>query len=196
MWAAGLVAVLTIGVGALFGNRLDADPALVRSPLIGRPAPARALPLLDGGGTLSLADLRGQVVLVNFWASWCGPCRQEHPDLLAAAKTYADAGVTVVGVSYQDEPRAATALLDELGRGEAPGYRYVTDPGSSAAVDFGVFGIPETFVVDREGTIVGKMTGATSFPVLAAAIDEVLAGRRPPSSILGTLQPAAPAGSR
>lgn len=188
-WRVGLVVVLTVTAGAVFGSRLGEDPSLVDSPLIGAPAPTRPLPLLEGGGSLSLADLRGRVVLVNFWASWCGPCRQEHPALLAVSEAYRDAGVTVVGVSYQDEPTAATAFLDELGRGAAPGYRYVTDPESGLAIDLGVFGIPETFVLDRQGTVVGKITGAATFPALAAAVEEALAGRRPPPATIGTVQP-------
>lgn len=192
LWSVGLVVVLTIGVGAVFGARLGQDATLVDSPLIGTPAPARSLPLLEGPGSLSLADLRGQVVLVNFWASRCVPCRQEHPALLATSQAYQDAGVTVVAVSYQDQTGAATAFLDELGRGRPPGYRYLTDPGSAAALDFGVFGIPETFIIDRRGIIVGKITGAVTFPVLAGVLDEVLAGRQPQSRTVGPVQPGLP----
>lgn len=191
-WGAGLVLALVVATGAVFGSRIGLDPRLVDSPLIGTPAPTRAVPLLEEPGGLSLGDLRGRVVVVNFWASWCVPCRQEHPALLAAAAAYRDAGVTVVGVSYQDRPEAAVGFLDELGRGQAPGYRYVTDPGSALAVGFGVFGIPETFLVDRDGVVVGKITGAVSLPVLAGAVDEVLAGRAPGSRAAGAAQPAPP----
>ncbi len=85
------------------------------------------------------------------------PCRNEHPVLVAANDAYRDAGVTFVGVDFQDQRESAVAFLDELGRGE--GYRYLTDPGSRAAVEFGVYGVPETFFIDRTGTIVAKITG-------------------------------------
>ncbi len=188
-WGALAVVVLAIGVGAVFGARLGTDPALVDSPLIGRPAPTRTVPYLERPGAMSLADLRGQVVVVNFWASWCVPCREEHPALLAAARDYRSAGVTFVGVNYQDGHDSAVGFLDELGRG-GPNYRYVTDPGSRLALDFGVFGVPETFVVDRQGTVVAKITGASSYPLLARVLDAVLAGRQPRSEVAGPTQPA------
>lgn len=187
--AAVVVAVAAIGIGAVFGSRLTSDPTLVDSPLIGRPAPEVVLPALEGPGTVSLADLRGQIVVVNFWASWCVACREEHPALLGAAEQYRDAGVTVVGIDYQDSHAAAVAFLDEMGRG-GENYRYVTDPGSRAALDFGVFGIPETFVLDREGTIVAKITGASTYPLLAGTLDAVLAGQQPESRRVAPVQPA------
>lgn len=193
-WAAALVVVVTVITGALLGSRLGTDPTLVDSPLIGQPAPALQLPALAGGGTVSLPELRGQVVVVNFWASWCVPCREEHPALLAAANNYQGAGVTFVGVVFQDRPELAIGFLDELGRVE--GYRYVTDPGSRAAVEFGVFGIPETFVVDRSGTIVAKITGASSYPLLSGVLDAALAGRQPSSTVVGPIRTAPPGGDR
>lgn len=188
-WGALAVAALAIGIGAVFGARLGTDPTLVDSPLIGRPAPTREVPYLEQPGAMSLADLRGQVVVVNFWASWCTECREEHPALLAAARDYRSAGVTFVGVNYQDGRDSAVGFLDELGRG-GPNYRYVTDPGSRLALDFGVFGVPETFVVDRQGTIVAKITGASSYPLLGRVLDAVLAGQQPRSEIAGPTQPA------
>ncbi|MGH7746851.1 MAG: TlpA family protein disulfide reductase, partial [Candidatus Dormibacteria bacterium] len=186
-WAALAVAILAVGFGAVFGMQLGTDPTLVDSPLIGRPVPTRELPYLERGGALSLTELRGQIVVVNFWASWCAACRQEHPALVAAAGDYQAAGVTFVGVDYQDRSRPAIGFLDEMGRG--PG-RYVTDPGSQLALDFGVFGIPETFFVDRTGTIVAKITGPTSRALLSRVLDAILAGRRPESRTNGTVAPA------
>jgi cytochrome c biogenesis protein CcmG, thiol:disulfide interchange protein DsbE len=186
-WLAVATVVAVVVTGGVLGARFGADPTLVESPLLGKPAPRATLPLLDGGGQVSLAALRGQVVVVNFWASWCAPCRQEHPGLVAAAAAYRDAGVSFVGVSYQDTPAAAKRFLDELGRGR--GYLYATDPGSRAAIDFGVFGIPETFFLDRRGTVVAKVTGASSFPLLAEVLDQVLAGRTPQSRQTGRVQP-------
>lgn len=186
-WAALVAAILAVGIGALFGMQLGTDPTLVDSPLIGRPAPTREVPYLERGGTLSLAELRGQIVVVNFWASWCAACREEHPALVAAARDYQPAGVTFVGVDFQDRAASATSFLDEMGRG--PG-RYVTDPESRLAVDFGVFGIPETFFVDRTGTIVSKITGPANRTLLSRVLNAILAGRQPESRIGGSIAPA------
>jgi len=188
-WAALAVAILAVGIGAVFGMQLGTDPTLVDSPLIGRPAPTRELPYLERGGTLPLAELRGQIVVVNFWASWCAACREEHPALVAAARDYQAAGVTFIGVDYQDRGGSAIGFLDEMGRG--PG-RYVTDPGSQLALDFGVFGIPETFFLDRTGTIVAKITGPANRALLSRVLDALLAGRQPESRANGPVQPAPP----
>lgn len=186
----GVAAVLVvIGIGALFGSRLTVDATLVESPLIGRPVPDVTLPALEGPGEVSLTALRGQVVVVNFWASWCVACREEHPALVGAADQYRDAGVTFVGVDYQDGTSSAVDFLDELGRG-GENYRYVTDVGSRAALEFGLFGVPETFVVDRAGTVVAKITGPTTYPLLAGTLDAVLAGERPGARTGGAVQPA------
>lgn len=183
-----VVVILAIAAGALLGSRLDRDPTLVESPLIGQPEPAATLPMLEGEGTVSLSDLRGQIVVVNFWASWCLACREEHPALLAANDAYRDAGVVFVGIDYQDGRGSAIAFLDEMGRGE--GYRYVTDPRGQAAVDFGVFGVPETFFIDPSGIVVAKITGASSTGLLVAALDAMLAGQTPTSRVESTVQPA------
>jgi cytochrome c biogenesis protein CcmG/thiol:disulfide interchange protein DsbE len=186
---AAVVVLATVGIGAVFGSRLGTDAALVDSPLIGRPAPVVTLPYLEREGSLSLAELRGEIVVVNFWASWCVACREEHPALVAVAEQYRDAGVTVVGIDYQDSRSSAVAFLDEMGRG-GDNYHYVTDPGSRAALDFGVFGVPETFVIDRAGTVVGKVTGPVTYSLLAGAVDAVLAGKRPQSRTGLPVQPA------
>lgn len=187
-WGALAITAVAIGIGAVFGARLGTDPTLVESPLIGQPAPAREVPYLERPGAMSLVQLRGQVVVINFWASWCVPCREEHPALVSAARDYRAAGVTFVGVNYQDGRDSAIGFLDELGRGE--GYRYVTDPGSRLALDFGVFGVPETFFVDRTGRIVAKITGASNYALLSRVLDAVLAGQQPRSEVAGTVQPA------
>lgn len=187
--AAAIIVVITIGVGAAFGWQLIGGSTVVDSPLIGRPAPAAVLPDLEGDGEVSLTDLRGRVVVINFWASWCVPCRDEHPVLVEAARSYRDRGVVVVGVNYQDSPASASAFLDELGRG-GDNYPYVTDPGSRAALDFGLFGVPETFVLDRSGVIAAKIAGPVSAPLLGGTIEAVLAGERPGASAPGAVQPA------
>lgn len=172
-----VVVVLTVGTAAIFGSRIGGDPTLINTPLIGTPAPNTTVPFLEKNDTMSLKDLRGRIVVVNFWASWCLACRKEHPSLMAAASAYRKAGVAFVGVVYQDRTSSAVAFLDELGRGK--GYRYVTDPQSRLAIDFGVFGVPETFFVDQKGTIVAKITGASTLPMLSGVLDDILAGRNP-----------------
>lgn len=174
-WTAYAVIAVAVGLGAIFGARLGDDPTVVASPLIGQPAPDVTLPYLDRDGELSLAGRRGDVVVVNFWASWCVPCREEHADLVAASGAYEHDGVRFVGVVFQDQPEQAKAFLDELGWG----YDYVTDPGSRAAVEFGVFGIPETYVIDRDGIVAAKIVGTADFALLSGTLDQVLAGEIP-----------------
>ncbi len=180
-----LAGVLVIGVGAIFGSRIGFDTGAVDSPLIGQAAPQLRLPALEGDGELVLPDdLEGNIAVVNFWASWCVPCRNEHPALVQAAAAYSEHGVTFVGVVFQDSEPSAIRFLDELGRG----YEHYTDPGSRAAMDFGVFGIPETYILDRDGIVVAKLTGEVNYSLLATTIDDVLAGRDPRSVVRGPVQ--------
>ncbi|NNC92752.1 MAG: redoxin domain-containing protein [Acidimicrobiia bacterium] len=186
-----LVAIF-VGVGALvlvFSSRFGVDPRLVNSPLIGEPVPPLALQVLEqgelpgvqtGDGVFedALADLRGDVLIINFWASWCFPCRGEHPALTSVAQDYADRGVSLVGVIYQDEPEDAAGFLDELGWG-GDNYRYVLDPKSRGAVEYGVFGVPETYFVDSAGIIVGKIQGAVTSSAVRSVLEQILAGESP-----------------
>lgn len=182
-WLALGGVVVTIAVAAAFGTRFGTDPTTVDSPLIGRPAPDVTLPYLERDGQLALADLRGQVVVVNFWASWCVPCREEHADLVAAAAAYEHRGVTFIGIVYQDRREQAIGFLDELGRG----YDHLEDPGSRAAIAFGLFGIPETFFIDTDGVVAAKVLGKTDYPTLSATLDAVLVGEQPGSKTGGAL---------
>lgn len=166
-----------VGVGllvAVMAGRFGEDPRKVESPLLGKEVTTMSLDRLDGSGPLSLADFEGKVVVVNFWASWCVPsCRDEHPHLTAAQVRYGDQ-VQFIGVVFQDEPASAMRFLDELGWGV--GYEYVLDPGSRAAVEFGVFGVPETFFLNREGLLVDKIAGPVTTASLTETIDAILAG--------------------
>lgn len=182
--ALGVIAV-TVLVAAAFGTRFGQDPTVVDSPLIGQPVPDLTLPYLEHDGEVSLRALDGHIVVVNFWASWCVPCRNEHDDLVATAQAYEDRGVRFLGIIYQDRPESAVAFLDELGRG----YDHLVDPDARAAIDFGIFGVPETFFIDRDGTVVAKITGESRADVLSSALDTILAGGRPSSRVLGEVQP-------
>ncbi|HEX2030072.1 MAG TPA: TlpA disulfide reductase family protein [Actinomycetota bacterium] len=157
-------------LAALLAFGLTRDPTAIRSPLIGRPAPPFELPALEGGGTVGLSDLRGQVVVLNFWASWCAPCRQEHPDLARAWERFRDRGVVVVGVLYQDTPEAARRYVEELGGG----WPLARDPGGRTAIAYGVYGIPETYFIAPDGTVAFKHVGAISYDVLEDRILELL----------------------
>ena len=187
LWLAMLSVVsFAVVLGVVFGSRFGKDPRLVESPLIGKPSPDAVLPFLEQEGELSLSELRGQIVVLNFWASWCVGCRLEHDDLLATANAYRNEGVQFVGVVFQDERNDAIAFLDELGRG----YPNVVDVGSRLGVEFGVYGIPETFFIDRDGTVVAKISGESTVNALSAILDDILAGRTPGSLETGPLQPA------
>lgn len=165
----GGIAVLT----ALLGFGLSRDPTLIRSPLVGRPAPAFALPTIgDDAPTISLSQLRGQVVVVNFWASWCTGCRLEHPALEAAWDRYRDKGVVMLGIPFQDRQSASRDFLDELG-GDWPN---LADPSSRTAIDYGVYGLPETFVIDPRGVVTFKQVGPISYDTLTDQIERALPG--------------------
>jgi cytochrome c biogenesis protein CcmG/thiol:disulfide interchange protein DsbE len=182
-WAAIGVVILSVALALIFANRFGEDPNLVPSPLLGQPAPSLTLPLLDGSGTFDASALRDKVVVVNFFASWCLPCREEQPDLSAAANAFANRDVVIVEIAYQDEADTALTFLDEFGRSEAA--IYLADPGGRAAIAYGVFGIPETFFVAKDGTVVGKAIGATDALTLGTTIDAVLRGERPGQDVLG-----------
>jgi len=138
------------------------DPKEIPSPLIGKPAPAFTLPVLaQTDQSWSPEKMRGQVWLLNVWASWCAPCLVEHPELLklARAKT-----LPLIGFNYKDEPGAAVAWLDKHGN---PYTTIVADRNGRAAFDYGVYGVPETFLIDRNGTIRYKHVGPLTVDVIA-----------------------------
>ena len=148
--ALGAAAVLSV---FMLGLQRE-DVMVLPSPLIDKPVPEFALePLVEGQPGLSTADLEAPgVKLVNVWASWCGPCRVEHPQLIALAGR----GIPLYGINYKDEPANATAFLQELGN---PFDRIGADTTGRTGIEFGVYGVPETFVVDGSGTIVYKHVG-------------------------------------
>lgn len=176
VWMPVTVILVAVGLMAfVFDSRFDQDPRLVDSPLIGKPLPDLTLDYLEQEGSLTFSELQGQVLVLNFWASWCIPCRYEHPALTAAAAAYESRGVHFVGILYQDRKGPAVAFLDEFGRGD--NYSYVDDPDSRATVELGVFGVPETYFVDAEGIVQGKVQGQITEVVLVNALESILAGR-------------------
>ena len=181
-----LIAASTIVFAVVLASRFGSDPGLVESPLIGRPAPDFELPTLDGTRTQSLSDLRGEVVVVNFFASWCLECRNEHDDLVATANSFSDRGVRFVQIGYQESPVNSLDYLQEAGVSEHTVY--LADTGSRTAIAYGVFGIPETFFVDSNGTVVGKIIGESDALTLGATLDTILDGGTPGQTITGDTQ--------
>jgi cytochrome c biogenesis protein CcmG/thiol:disulfide interchange protein DsbE len=175
--AVGGIVVAAALLAWVFSSRFGQDPRLVDSPLVGGPLPELTLEYMEQEGSLTFSDLEGQVVVINVWASWCVPCRIEHPALVAASETYAERGVRFVGLLYQDRVGPASEFLDEMGRGE--GYSYIVDTDSRATVELGVFGVPETYFVDADGIVRGKVQGEVNPMVLVQTIEDLLAGREP-----------------
>ncbi len=163
---AGYIPLAVFAVMAVFlGIGLTMNPRDIPSPLIGKPVPNFSLPPVKGRNLgLATADLKGQVALVNVFASWCVACREEHPVLMQLGKTGV---VPIHGLNYKDKPDDARAWLDELGD---PYTRTGADISGRVAIDWGVYGVPETFVVDRNGIIAYKQIG----PITPKALEDTI----------------------
>lgn len=160
LFFAGLIGLMLYGVI----RSGDADRDVLPSALIGKPAPDFTLPVLhDSAYQISAADLRGAPYLLNVWGSWCAACREEHAVLTAFAETRR---VRVVGYNWKDEKQDALRWLEQFGN---PFYVVLADPEGRYALDWGVAGAPETFLVDAEGIVRWKYTGPLT--------DEVVAGQ-------------------
>jgi cytochrome c biogenesis protein CcmG/thiol:disulfide interchange protein DsbE len=136
-----------------------------------RPAPNFSLELFDisGGGTFSKADLAGRPAVVNFWASWCPPCKEEAPHLEQVWQEYKDRGVVFLGINVQDNDDDARAFIKKYG------ITYLNGPDKSdIALDFGMLAVPETFFIDQEGQIVGKFAGGINSEQLRTFLEELL----------------------
>ncbi|HEY1574802.1 MAG TPA: TlpA disulfide reductase family protein [Pseudonocardiaceae bacterium] len=166
----GVLAVVAI-VAALLTSGLRHDPSATASPLVGRAAPDFTLPELDGP-PVHLAALRGQVVVVNFWASWCTECHTEQPALNATWARFRDSGVVVLGVDFEDNDADARDYIAS----EGSDYPVVVDANSNTALAFGVRGVPETYVLDRSGRIVDRIIGAVDAPTLEHTLDLLVGG--------------------
>lgn len=150
-----IVALLAVGLGR--------DPRRIPSPLIGKPVPEFALPAVQGRVRgLASGDLRGEVSLVNVFASWCAACRDEHPLLMALATGNE---LPIHGLNYKDRPKDAAAWLDALGD---PYTRTGADLDGRVGIDWGVYGVPETFLIDAQGRIVFKQIG----PITAELLEQ------------------------
>jgi len=169
----GRVMVLTlvpvVAFAVLLASGLGRDPRELPSELISDRAPTFALPELGGQGDIS-GPTEGQVFVVNFWASWCLECHAEHDALVAAWERYRERGVVFVGVVFEDGEGTALQYASEK-EGDWP---LVMDPGSRTAIAYGVFGVPETFVIGPDGTIAAKTIGEVTYSWLTEEIDRAL----------------------
>ena len=166
----GIFAVLVV----FLGIGLSLNPREVPSPLVGRPAPAFVLPAL-GPGTVSERDLAGApVTVLNVWASWCAACIEEHPVLSAWAKRRE---LPLVGLNYKDDPDAASAWLSRFGN---PFHKIAVDREGRVGIDWGVYGVPETFLIDRAGIIRYKHIGPLTPQVIAERLDPLIDRMRAP----------------
>ncbi|MVA96473.1 DsbE family thiol:disulfide interchange protein [Nitratireductor sp. CAU 1489] len=170
-WMVFVPLALFVALAGLFLLQLlsGRDGATIPSALIGAPAPETDLPPIEGTEMpgLSSKEFAGRVTVVNIWASWCAPCRQEHPLLMQLAR---DERITIAGLNYKDEAENARRFLGELGN---PYAAVGADGTGRTAINWGVYGVPETFVVGRDGTIRFKHVGPLS-----------------PQSLTGDLMPA------
>ncbi|OJW21299.1 MAG: thiol:disulfide interchange protein [Rhodospirillales bacterium 69-11] len=158
-----------LGVAVFLGIGLNRDPSLLPSTLIGKPVPAFSLPPVKGRRLgLSTTDLKGQVSLVNVFASWCVACREEHPLLIQMRE---QGFVPIHGLNYKDKPAEAAAWLDAMGD---PYTRTGADLDGRVAIDWGVYGVPETYVVDREGRIAFKQIGPITPEILREKIVPII----------------------
>ncbi len=179
-WNRAIVAMFAaVPVIALFAYGFTRDPGEIPSPLPGNDAPPFALEVFapgeapiarQVGDTIRLPDLKGKVTVVNFWASWCLACRDEHVPLSETAREYAGRPAQFVGVLYNDRPSAGLRWIADMG---GQSYPSVVDDGSRTAIDFGLYGVPETFIIDPNGRIAYKHIGPISSRVLRQWIDSL-----------------------
>ena len=166
-----LIPLSAVPVLALLAYGFKLNPRDVPSPLVGRAAAPFALTTFEGQ-PLILEALRGRVVVVNFWASWCYPaCYEEAPALERGWQAYRDRGVTVVGVDIQDKPEAGAKFIEDF----KLTFPNAPDPAGRVSVAYGVYGVPETFFIDRQGRIRAKHVGALTDQILREQVERLLA---------------------
>ncbi|MBI4537423.1 MAG: TlpA family protein disulfide reductase [candidate division NC10 bacterium] len=170
-WKVAFVLALAAGVIGLLAYGFTTDPRAIPSTMVGKPARDFSLTLFDGR-TVRLSDFRGKVVFLNFWASWCPPCREEAPLLEAAWRRYQTQGVVFLGVDIQDREEDARRFVQAFGIT----YPNGRDDRGRIAIDYGVYGIPETYFIDPSGRITAKYIGALNMTILAARLAEAAQG--------------------
>ena len=159
--AATLIGVLFLGLGK--------DPAEIRSPLVGKPAPTFALREVGTGRTIDVAQFKGRPMVINFWATWCGPCWEEHPILVANAKML-QPNVQFLGVVFQDSEEKILGFLNQRGSS----YPTLVDEKGKTAIAYGIGGVPETFFLDANGVIVAKHNGPMDADTLRVNVEKAM----------------------
>ena len=175
-WAAACAVLVTVGLAALvLGLGLTHDPNRLPATLVGRPAPDFELTTIDGSQRIQLGSLRGDVVVLNFWASWCVACQTEEPALEDAFTRYRDRGVVVLGVSFQD---SATDARTYAARNGIP-WPLLADPGSRTGLAYGVTGLPETYFIGPDGRVALKQAGPVSTQLVGSEVKRLQPGTPP-----------------
>jgi cytochrome c biogenesis protein CcmG/thiol:disulfide interchange protein DsbE len=166
-----LIPLAVVPVLILLAYGFRTNPREIPSPLIGKPAALFTLTAFDGA-ELSLKALRGRVVVLNFWASWCYPaCYEEAPALERGWQAYKDRGIALIGVNIQDKEESAKKFLGQFGHT----FPNAPDPAGRVSVDYGVYGVPETFFIDRAGRVRHKHVGALTDEIFKRTVEMLLA---------------------
>jgi cytochrome c biogenesis protein CcmG/thiol:disulfide interchange protein DsbE len=162
------VLFVVLAVYLWLGLSPDRDPQLLPSAMIDKPEPVFNLATLDNGGALTTDQMKGRVVLINFFASWCVPCREEHATLMQFAR---DNAVPLYGIAYKDKQADTAKFLQSLGN---PYQRVGLDESGRTGIDFGVYGVPETYAIDRQGRIRWRHVGPLDADTVAKELNPLL----------------------
>lgn len=162
---------LILGLAVVLALAFQRDPHDIKTGTVGKPAPAFALPSLTGSETLSLDQYKGKIVVLNFWASWCIPCKEENPALTDVWERYRGTDVVLIGVVFQDSPDAARDYTTRLGNTWASAL----DGDGRMALSYGVFGPPETYFIGADGIIAGRHIGPIDEQTLITGIETLRA---------------------
>ncbi len=178
---ASIAGAVALPIIALLAFGMTRDPGEITSPLPGKMAPDFALEVFAQGepgqermvgDTVRLSEMRGQVVVLNFWGSWCLECRREHQALTNVASEYATKGVKFFGVLYNDQPSTALRWIQEMG---GQSYPSVNDPRTRTSIDYGIYGAPETFFIAKNGVVAYKHIGALTEAIMIQKLDSLIA---------------------
>jgi len=165
---------LILGLALVLTLAFRRDPHDIRTGTVGRPAPAFTLPDLEGNGSISLDQYRGKVVVLNFWASWCVPCKEENPALAEVWERYRGTDVVLLGILFQDSTAAGREYTARLGNT----WPSAVDESGRVALSYGVFGPPETYFIGPDGVIAGRHIGPIDLQTLINGIETLRTGAR------------------